>query len=93
MILVAAELSSLKFKVSFLFRIVSHSVNAGRPSPRTAWSAATISASGVECDTAVCFLDCAAKGAEVLGPAIFRNVPDVERDDLRSDVKSASEYN
>ena len=46
-----------------------------------------ISASGVECETAVCFFDCAAKGADVLGPAIFRKVPDVDRDVLRSDAK------
>jgi len=41
-------------------------------------SAATISASGVECETLVCFLLIAAKGKNVLGPDKHKNAPDVE---------------
>ena len=32
-------------------------------------------------------------GADVLGPEIFRKVPEVDLEVFRSDAKSASEYN
>ena len=52
-----------------------------------------ISASGVLWLTADCFLDCPARGAELLGPLMHRNVPDVDLLDPLSPAKSASEYN
>ena len=67
----AAALSSLNIAPSFRFpppNIWSHKVRDGIPIVLIAISAATISASGVECETLVCSLLIAAKGKNVFGP-------------------------
>ena len=77
----AAALSSLKIASSFLLplpSILSHRANEGIPIDRTAMSAATISASGVEWDTLVCFLLIAARGKKVFFAVKQKKAPDVE---------------
>ena len=58
-------------------------------SPNTSVKA-TMSASGVLCDTQPCFLHCPAIGYTVQGPKRVRCSPLVERDCLLSPAKSAS---
>jgi len=58
--------------------IDSQNVIAGNPSALKARFAATISASGVENEVAVCFLDSAATGNDVLGPSTLMKTPDVD---------------
>ena len=53
-------------------------------------SAATISASGVECDTHDCFLLIAFSGKNELGPVGAINTPDVDFAVSRHPAKSAS---
>ena len=48
------------------------------PTVRMDVSAATISLSVEECETAVCFLDIDDTIKEVLGPSTFSDAPDVE---------------
>ena len=79
--LIAVSLSSLNIAESFLFpspKTRSHNCNAGSPIVLTATSAETISASGVECDLAVCFLLSAAKGKKVFLPLKQRKQPEVD---------------
>ena len=51
---------------------VSQNVSAGKPSTRREVSRATISDSVEECETTVCFLHIALRGANVLGPTTAR---------------------
>ena len=60
---------------------------------RSAASAATISDSDVECETAVCFLEIPQSGKLVFGPSTFSEIPDVEREAFSVPAKSASLYN
>jgi hypothetical protein len=57
---------------------------------RNATSAATISASGVLCDTHDCRLEIPHNGIDVFGPVTQRNTPDVLRAVLSHPAKSAS---
>ena len=54
--------------------MASHNCNAGTPSRRAAALAATISASGVLCETHACFLDTPFNGKNVFGPVKAMNV-------------------
>ena len=78
---IAAALSSLNTAESFLTpppSILSHNDKDGMPIDLMAMSAATISASGVEWDTLVCFMLIAARGKNVSLRVRHRNAPDVE---------------
>ena len=55
-----------------------------------AWSAATTSASGVECDTQPCFLHWPVNGNTVLGPSKHRWTPLVDLLVFELPAKSAS---
>ena len=57
---------------------MSHNCRAGRPFVLIARSAATISASGVECDTHDCLLLIAFNGENKFGPVRAINTPDVD---------------
>jgi hypothetical protein len=50
----------------------------------------TISASGVEWETQLCFFVFAARGTKECGPTSAKNAPDVERNESLSPAKSAS---
>ena len=69
---------------------MSHSWRAGNPSVLIARSAATISASGAECDTHDCFLLIAFSGENEFGPVSAINTPDVDFAVSRHPAKSAS---
>ena len=75
-----------------LSKILSHNAMAGMPSVLTAVSAATISASGVECDTHDWRLLVAESPANEYGPLMHRNTPVVDLIDSLHPAKSASEY-
>ena len=55
--------------------MTSHNGNAGNPSRRTAALAETISASGVLCETHVCFLDTPLNGKNAFGLVRAINFP------------------
>jgi hypothetical protein len=61
----------MKFVFTGLSSTVSQKVIAGNPSALKAKLAATISASGVEKEVAVCFFDRAAIGPLIFGPSIL----------------------
>ena len=61
------------------WRIADHNSTQGIPTVRNARSAATISASGVECDTHDCRFEMACSGIRVLGPCRAKKTPDVLR--------------
>ena len=89
---IAVVLSSLNSTCSFRRNNTSQRKRAGRPSDRTAVSAATSSASGVLCETQVCLLLMPVSGKRLLGPTMQRKMPVVERYDPTSPARSASEY-
>ena len=70
--------------------MTSHNYNAGNPSRRTAALAATVPASGVLCETHVCFLDTPFNGKNVFGPVRAIRIPVVDFDESLSPAKSAS---
>ena len=92
MICIVAVLSSISVRFTDLPRIACHNIRAGNPTTRNARSAATISASGVECDTQVCFLEIAESGKNEFGPTRARYTPDVDLIVTLHPAKSASEY-
>ena len=61
--------------------MTSHNCSAGNPSRRTAALAATISASGVPCETHVCFLGTPFNGKKVCGPVRAIHIPVVDFDE------------
>ena len=69
---------------------MSHSWRAGNPSVLIARSAATISASVVECDAHGCFLLIAFHGKNEFAPVSAINTPDVDFAVSRQPAKSAS---
>ena len=70
--------------------MTSHNCSAGNPSRRTAALAATISVSGVPCETHVCFLDTPFNKKNVFGPVKAMNIPVVDFDGSLFPAKSAS---
>ena len=78
---IIAWLSSWKYNKGSGRRTVSTRSKTGRPIMRIAKSAATMSASRVECDTHPCLFDCIATGKKVEGPRKQRKLPDVDFED------------
>ena len=75
MCIIVAWLSSNKIAITFRSsNAMSRNWSAGNPSRRTDAFAATISASGVLCETHVCFLETPFKGNKVFGPVRAINI-------------------
>ena len=72
MIAHVVSLSSIILRTVDRFNTKSHRSSAGMPSFDMPSYAEQISASGVEWDTAVCFLAAAANGQKVFGPVNAR---------------------
>ena len=89
----AAELSSISLIVICFPSTFSHKLRAGIACFASPWSIATISASGVDLDTDVCFLLTAASGTNDVGPTMHMKIPDVLFASFRSPARSASQYN
>jgi hypothetical protein len=78
MMRIVASLSSMTPRPTFLSRISSQTLRAGIPRVRIAMLMDTISASGVECDTQLCFFVLAASGMKECGPTIAKKAPEVD---------------
>ena len=89
---IIAELSAWNTACCLRPLSVSHICSPGSSAVLTPWQAATISASGVECDTAVCPFDCELMVNLVFGPCIVMCIPVVLLSVLLQPAKSASVY-
>ena len=90
---IIASLSSIISHTAGFPIIASQMCKNGRPFTLNDCAQDTISASGVECDVAVCFFDIASIGQHVDSPDKLKCIPVVDRIVSLHPAKSASQYN
>jgi hypothetical protein len=90
MISIVASLSSITSSPTSRSKIMSQMCNAGISRGLRARLIDTISASGVEWETQLCFLVLAARGIKDPGLTRATNAPEADRRETLSQAKSAS---